>query len=73
MTVEKENRERQEPNDAGYFFNFREVLNYYFRKKDPNRKIDTNLKMMHGINKISIIIFLIALIVIITRFVVRAM
>lgn len=73
MTAEKENQEGQEPNDVGYFFNFREVLNYYFRKKDPNRKIDTNLKMMHGINKISIIIFLIALIVIITRFVVRSM
>lgn len=73
MTAEKENQKGQEQNDVGYFFNFREVLNYYFRKKDPNRKIDTNLKMMHGINKISIIIFLIALIVIITRFVVRSM
>ncbi len=34
------------------------VLGYFFRKKDPARKVNFNLKVMHGINKISIIIFL---------------
>ncbi len=65
--------EENNKSDIGYFFNFKEVLNYYFRKKDPNKKIDLNLKMMHGINKISIIIFLVALVIIITRFIVRAL
>lgn len=35
-----------------------EVLGYFFRKKDPSAKPNFNLRMMHGINKISIIVFL---------------
>ena len=49
------------------YFSFGEVAGYFFRKKDPNRPSNINLKMMHGINKISIIIYLIALIVLISR------
>jgi len=67
-----ENESNEEKKDVGYYFNFREVLMYYFRKKDPNRPTNTNLKMMHGINKISMIMFLICLIVIITRFIMRS-
>lgn len=47
-----------------------EVGNYFFRvfrKPDPNRKINVNLRMMHGINKISILVFLGALILWIIR------
>ena len=51
----------------GYYFGLGEVLTYYFRKKDPNRPRNINLKMMHGINKISILLFLFALIVWIIR------
>lgn len=69
---EKKGNQEDQKRDVGYYFNFKEVLTYYFRKKDPNRPMNTSLKMMHGINKISIIMFLICLIVIITRFVVRA-
>lgn len=68
MMEEKE----EEKKDVGYYFNFKEVLTYYFRKKDPSRPSNTNLKLMHGINKISIIMFLICLIVIITRVIVRS-
>ena len=49
------------------YFAFGEVLGYFFRKKDPNRPKNFNLKVMHGINKISIIMFLIALTVMIVR------
>jgi len=31
---------------------------YFFRKKDPNRPISFNLKVMHAINAIAIIMFL---------------
>ena len=51
--------------------NFGPVLGYFFRKKDPERPSNFNLRMMHGINKISIIMFLIALTVIIVRFLSR--
>ena len=67
-----ENTKDEEKKDAGYYFNFKEVLTYFFRKKDPNRPINTSLKMMHGVNKISMIMFLICAIVIITRLIMRA-
>lgn len=62
----------EEKKGSKYWFDFGEVLGYYFRKKDPDKKPNVNLRMMHGINKISIIMFLIALIVIIVRMIVRA-
>ncbi|WP_373523567.1 DUF6728 family protein [Aquiflexum sp.] len=43
------------------FFKLGEVGNYFFRvfgKPDPSRPSNINIRMMHGINKISILIFL---------------
>ena len=34
------------------------LLMYFFRKKDPNRPTSFNLKVMHVINAIAIIMFL---------------
>lgn len=74
MTEERQkNTRRDEKKDLGYYFNFSEVLTYYFRKKDPERPTNLNLRMMHGINKISILLFLVGLIVIVTRMLIRAM
>lgn len=70
MTEEREHSEEQKP--AGYYFDFKEVLTYFFRKKDPSRPTNINIRMMHGINKISIIMFLICLVVIITRWIIRS-
>jgi len=42
------------------FLSLGEVGGYFFRKKDPSRPSNINIKMMHGINKISIAIFLAA-------------
>jgi len=49
------------------YFQLGEVAGYFFRKKDPERKTNFNLRLMHGINKLSIIMFLIAVIVLILR------
>jgi len=49
------------------FFSMGEVGGYFFRKKDPSRPSNINIKMMHGVNKISIIIFLVGVIYIILR------
>ncbi len=51
------------------FFNLSEVWSYYFRKKDPNKKPSLNTRMMHGINKIALLMFLIALGVILYRYI----
>ena len=37
------------------YFKFGEVFGYYFRKKDPSRPNNVNIRMMHWSNKISII------------------
>jgi hypothetical protein len=53
------------------FFSMGEVGGYFFRGKDPNRPTNFNIRMMHGINKISIIIFLAGVIFLIYKLVLR--
>ncbi|GAB5523882.1 MAG: hypothetical protein Roseis2KO_17540 [Roseivirga sp.] len=68
--AEQENKQEGKMKLKEYFA-FGEVLGYFFRKKDPSRPKNFNLKVMHGINKISIIMFLIALTVMIARAIMR--
>jgi hypothetical protein len=58
---------KREKNTLKDYFAFGEVLGYFFRKKDPDSKPNFNLRMMHGINKISILMFLAAVIFIIIK------
>ncbi|WP_190277495.1 DUF6728 family protein [Adhaeribacter rhizoryzae] len=48
-------------------FDFSEVATYFFRKKDPKRKTNFNLRSMHFINKLSMLMFLVALFILIFR------
>ncbi|PWJ58898.1 hypothetical protein CLV98_103265 [Dyadobacter jejuensis] len=46
------------------YFQLGEVFQYFvrvFKKPDPNMPTSFNLRVMHGINKISIVMFLFAL------------
>jgi len=52
---------------ASGFFNLSEIGKYYFRKKDPSKKKDVNLRMMHGINKIALFMFLAAIIYLVIK------
>jgi hypothetical protein len=52
------------------YFQLGEVFHYFvrvFKKPNPNDPISFNLRMMHGINRISIVMFLFCLIVMIVR------
>jgi hypothetical protein len=49
------------------FVTLGEVGGYFFRKKDPSRPTNINIRMMHGINKISIVIFLLGVIFLIVK------
>jgi len=49
------------------YFQLGEVAHYFFRKKDQDRKPNFNLRVMHGINRLSIIMFLIAMLILILR------
>ncbi len=57
--------QKEEPprnhNSLKEYFSIGEVFTYFFRKKDPNKKTDINLRMMHGVNKFSIIVFLLGM------------
>ena len=48
-------------------FNFGPALGYFFRKNDPNRKTNFNLRTMHFINKLSMAMFLVGLCVVLYR------
>lgn len=49
------------------FFSLGEVGGYFFRKKDPSRPSNINIRMMHGINKISIAVFLLGVLYLILK------
>ncbi|WPP50904.1 DUF6728 family protein [Catalinimonas niigatensis] len=49
------------------FFSMNEVAGYFFRSKEKNRTDNVNLKMMHGINKISIVMFLLGIIYLVMK------
>lgn len=53
------------------FFKLGEVGGYFFRSKDPSRPSNVNLKMMHGVNRISMLIFLICVLIIVGRVLLR--
>lgn len=54
------------------YFDFTEVLTYFFRKKDPNRPKNFTIGAMHIINKISMSVFLAAIIFLIVRSIMRS-
>jgi len=76
----KEQRDLEDLNkdtstDWKSYFQLGAVPGYFrrlFGKKDPNAPSNFNLKMMHGINKISIVMFLIAVIVMVTKAIMRS-
>lgn len=55
------------PNFWRNFFSLGEVGAYFFRPKDGKRPSNFNIRMMHGINKFSILVFLLALIYMIAK------
>lgn len=49
------------------FFTLGEVGRYFFRRRDPARPSNFNIRTMHGINRFSIIVFLGAVIYLIAK------
>ncbi len=49
------------------FLRLGEVGGYFFRGKDPSRPSNFNIRVMHGINRISIIIFLLGVIYLVVK------
>ena len=52
------------------YFKFGAVGNYFLRlfgKNSPDKPKNTNLVLMHGINRISVVVFLVAIIILLIR------
>ena len=52
-------------------FDFGPAFGYFFRKNDPSRKTNFNLRTMHFINKLSMAMFLVGLCVLLYRWFLR--
>lgn len=51
---------------------WKQILTYFYvRKRDPNEPRNINIKMMHGMNRISILMFFVAVIIMIIRLLTR--
>jgi Ni,Fe-hydrogenase I cytochrome b subunit len=57
----------KEKNRLKEFFSLGEVGEYFFRKKSATRPNNINIRMMHGVNKFSIVIFVVAVIYLIVK------
>jgi hypothetical protein len=68
---ENENLPEKKKNSFKDLFSLGEVGGYFFRKKDPNRPNNINIRMMHGVNKLSIIVFLLGVLYLIYKLVIR--
>jgi len=67
MENENQNSGNSNKQSVKDYFKLGDVAGYFFRKKDPSRPSNFNIKVMHGINKFSIIIFLAAVIYLVLR------
>lgn len=67
MEQQGEQKQKQKRSAWREFISLGEVGGYFFRKKDPSRPNNLNIRMMHGINKISIAVFLLAVIYLLAK------
>lgn len=72
MSDKQEDNTNISSEKEGGYFDFSEVLRYLF-KGSRNKNASFNIKAMHTINRVAILMFLVAVIVIISRAVLRAM
>ncbi|WP_170971120.1 DUF6728 family protein [Ilyomonas limi] len=52
----------------------RQIAEYlYIKKRDPNAPRNINIKLMHGMNRISLLMFIVALLIMLFKFVILPM
>ena len=63
----------QQPKTEHHYGVWNQIKRYLFlKKRDPDEPRNVNIFLMHGMNRISIIVFLIAIILVIIRALMRA-
>lgn len=71
IIMEENKEEGKKKNSLKQFFSLGEVGGYFFRRKDASRPNNINIRMMHGVNKISIAVFLAGVLYLIFKLVIR--
>lgn len=61
----------KEKKSIKHYFALGEMFGYFFRKPDPNRTTNFNIRTMHTINKISMLMFLVGIIFFIIKVLAR--
>ena len=72
--MRREKKQTGTPTQRSWFREFiqlNDVFGYYFRGKDPSRPINFNIRMMHGINKISMLVFLLGVLYLVFKLVIK--
>jgi hypothetical protein len=69
--MEKDPEQNKTKSGWKEFFSLGEVGGYFFRKKNPGRPVNFSLRMMHGVNKFSILIFVIGVLYLIYKLVIK--
>ncbi|HLT72255.1 MAG TPA: DUF6728 family protein [Cyclobacteriaceae bacterium] len=73
MTTDKKQTTPARRSRLREFLQLNEVFGYFFRGKDPSRPSNINIRMMHGVNKISMLIFLLGVMYLIYKLVIKPM
>jgi len=73
IMIDQEDDNKKKKGGFKEFFSLGEVGGYFFRKKDPSRPNNINIRMMHGVNKISIVVFLAGVLYLIFKLVIKPM
>ena len=61
----EQQREHHAPRQGGVWNQIKQYL--FLKKRDPSEPRNVNIFLMHGMNRISIVVFLIAIIILIIR------
>ena len=59
--------DQSKKNKVREFFTLGEVGEYFFRRKNSGRPTNINIKLMHGINKIAIVVFILGVLYLILK------
>lgn len=65
-----ESDQKKEENSVKEYFQFGDMWGYFirvFKKRDPNDPTSINLRLMHGINRITIVVFVLGIIFVVLK------
>jgi hypothetical protein len=67
-SIEEQNKQAQKSTSGlKNFFKVGDVFGYFFRKNDPSKPQNYTVRTMHGINRFSMLVFVVAVIYLVLK------